>query len=659
MCPTAWSSSSARSRAPGPSATTRAWSTRPTPACSWPASMPSWPRWPPGPRSRVAAVDLLGPDLRHRGARGLERHRQAVPHRCLHPPAVRGAGRPHARRHGRRLRGPLGHLPASSTSAPTSSPTYLRELGVGPDELVGVHCRARHRPPRRRARRATRRAARTCPLDPTYPHDRLEHMIHDSGCRVDRHRVGDPASRCPCRRGPPPSPSSCSTPTTVALDAPARRPARVADAPSEHLAYCIYTSGSTGLPKGVLVEHRNVVNFFAGMDERVAPRACRPRGSPSRACRSTSRCSSCSTRSPAASRVVVYRDRDRGDDVRRRRPSAPSSTRHLPMDFSLFYFSGDEAESSGSDKYRLLLDGARFADAHGFRAVWTPERHFHAFGGLYPQPAVTGAAVAAITERVGIRAGSVVMPLHHPIRVAEAWSIVDNLSNGRVGISIASGWQPNDFVLMPENFADAKEVMFDGIERRASACGAARRSTFAGPTASPVDGRAPCRARCSPSCRSGSRPPATPRPTSRPAGSAPTCSPTCSASRSSSSAPKIAAYREARAEAGFDPDAGHRHADAAHLRRRRRGRGARDRARAAEGVPRHVVLAPQGVRLGVPGLPAARPASTPDDGLADDDFENLSTEELDAVLEFAFVRYYETSGLFGTPDALPRRWSTG
>jgi natural product biosynthesis luciferase-like monooxygenase protein len=57
-----------------------------------------------------------------------------------------------------------------------------------------------------------------------------------------------------------------------------------------------------------------------------------------------------------------------------------------------------------------------------------------------------------------------VLPLHHPIRVAEEWSVVDNLSNGRVGIAFASGWQPNDFVLRPENFAHSKEVMFREIE---------------------------------------------------------------------------------------------------------------------------------------------------------------------------------------------------
>ena len=96
--------------------------------------------------------------------------------------------------------------------------------------------------------------------------------------------------------------------------------------------------------------------------------------------------------------------------------------------------------------------------------MWTPERHFHAFGGLYPNPAVTSAALASITQSIGLRAGSCVSPLHHPIRIAEEWSVVDNISGGRVGISFASGWQPNDFVLQPEHYADRQDTMFRGIE---------------------------------------------------------------------------------------------------------------------------------------------------------------------------------------------------
>lgn len=131
------------------------------------------------------------------------------------------------------------------------------------------------------------------------------------------------------------------------------------------------------------------------------------------------------------------------------------------MDFSLFFFADS---APGDNGYDLLLESARFADAIGLTAVWTPERHFHSFGGRYPNPAVLGAALAAVTTRVGIRAGSVVAPLHNPIRIAEEWAAVDNLSGGRVGVSFASGWHATDFVLRPETFRDRKNVMVDAVE---------------------------------------------------------------------------------------------------------------------------------------------------------------------------------------------------
>lgn len=130
------------------------------------------------------------------------------------------------------------------------------------------------------------------------------------------------------------------------------------------------------------------------------------------------------------------------------------------MEFSLFYFGNDEGST---DPYRLLLAGAEFADEAGFTAVWTPERHFHRFGGLFPNPSVTGAAVAARTRRVAVRAGSVVAPLHHPIRIAEEWSVVDQISGGRVGISLASGWQAEDFALRPEAYPRRRDAVVETV----------------------------------------------------------------------------------------------------------------------------------------------------------------------------------------------------
>jgi natural product biosynthesis luciferase-like monooxygenase protein len=153
----------------------------------------------------------------------------------------------------------------------------------------------------------------------------------------------------------------------------------------------------------------------------------------------------------------------------------PARRRQRPLQLSLSYFANDEDELAGDGwpggetpaeggKYRLLLAGARLADRSGLAAVWTPERHFHSFGGLYPSPTATNAALAAATSRIGIRAGSVVLPLHDPIRVAEDWAVIDNLSGGRVGVSFASGWHPDDFVLAPDQFPDRRELLRAGLD---------------------------------------------------------------------------------------------------------------------------------------------------------------------------------------------------
>ncbi len=59
-----------------------------------------------------------------------------------------------------------------------------------------------------------------------------------------------------------------------------------------------------------------------------------------------------------------------------------------------------------------------------------------------------------------------VLPLHDPIRVAEEWSVVDNLSGGRAGVSFASGWHADDFAIAPDPavYGRRKEAMFEAIE---------------------------------------------------------------------------------------------------------------------------------------------------------------------------------------------------
>ncbi|MCR3730950.1 natural product biosynthesis luciferase-like monooxygenase protein [Streptomyces umbrinus] len=152
----------------------------------------------------------------------------------------------------------------------------------------------------------------------------------------------------------------------------------------------------------------------------------------------------------------------------RSRPQSKATRPRPSADFGLYFF-GDYPDEGGeadgrpsaprpSDAYDQIMETARFADERGFSSLWVPERHFHSFGGLFPNPSVLAAALARETSRIRLNAGSVVLPLHDPVRIAEEWSVVDNLSGGRVGIGCATGWHAQDFALHPDRFARRKEI---------------------------------------------------------------------------------------------------------------------------------------------------------------------------------------------------------
>ncbi|MET0343805.1 MAG: MupA/Atu3671 family FMN-dependent luciferase-like monooxygenase [Polyangiales bacterium] len=295
------------------------------------------------------------------------------------------------------------------------------------------------------------------PLDPVYPRDRLAMMLEDSKAPVlvtQRHL----AARLPAHGAKVLLVDDASA-LPDGSDALENLPGA---ATPENLAYVIFTSGSTGRPKGVMIEHRNVSNFFTGMDASLEHQ----KAGVWLAVTSISFDISVLELFWTLARgfeVVVQEESDKTSLSRERGAGAVTAS-SKPMGFGLFYFAADSGSAGQGGAYRLLTEGAKFADAHGFTAVWTPERHFHAFGGLYPNPAVTTAALATITKNVHLRAGSVVLPLHHPLRVAEDWAVIDHLSGGRVGLSFASGWHVNDFAFAPENYERRREVMLEYID---------------------------------------------------------------------------------------------------------------------------------------------------------------------------------------------------
>lgn len=332
----------------------------------------------------------------------------------------------------------------------------LRAQGIGPDKLVGI-CIERS-VEMMVALLATHQAGGAyVPLDPKYPKERIAYMLQDSEASVLLTQL----SLLP-KLPPHHAVVLCVDAPEPANGVPPEETLPAAGTQPDHLAYVLYTSGSTGNPKGVMVTHRNVVNFFTGMDEALGHQPGAGQGvwlAVTSISFDISVLELFWTLTRGFKVVVLADDAKLPGYTATPKPAAPA---RRALDFSLFYFASEDGASG--DAYRLLIEGAKFADQNGFKAVWTPERHFHSFGGLYPNPSVVSAAIAAVTERIQIRAGSVVSPLHHPARIAEEWSVVDNLSRGRVGISFANGWHDRDFTLAPANFADRRAIMKQNID---------------------------------------------------------------------------------------------------------------------------------------------------------------------------------------------------
>jgi probable F420-dependent oxidoreductase len=91
-----------------------------------------------------------------------------------------------------------------------------------------------------------------------------------------------------------------------------------------------------------------------------------------------------------------------------------------------------------------VIAEAQLAEANGFDSCFFGEHHQDADGFL-PSPLIVASAVAARTTRLRVGTSVILLPLHHPVHVAEDVITLDLVSKGRVTLGVGIGYQPADF----------------------------------------------------------------------------------------------------------------------------------------------------------------------------------------------------------------------
>lgn len=118
---------------------------------------------------------------------------------------------------------------------------------------------------------------------------------------------------------------------------------------------------------------------------------------------------------------------------------------------------------SSHDAIDHSMWAARYADEAGFDYIWTTEHHFteNVHTGA---PSAILAYFAGVTERAKLGYGVAIVPLHHPLRLAEELAWVDNLSKGRLVVGISPGWAAYEFELFGVPHEERRERLDEAFD---------------------------------------------------------------------------------------------------------------------------------------------------------------------------------------------------
>jgi alkanesulfonate monooxygenase SsuD/methylene tetrahydromethanopterin reductase-like flavin-dependent oxidoreductase (luciferase family) len=123
----------------------------------------------------------------------------------------------------------------------------------------------------------------------------------------------------------------------------------------------------------------------------------------------------------------------------------------------------EDAQAAPDAFFREKVTLAEWVEELGFDGFFVAEHHFHPYG-LVPDPAVLLAAVAMRTERIALGPAVANLPFHNPVRVAEQYCLVDQLSKGRLTFGVGSGYLQHEFEGFSMSPANKRQRFDEALE---------------------------------------------------------------------------------------------------------------------------------------------------------------------------------------------------
>ena len=133
------------------------------------------------------------------------------------------------------------------------------------------------------------------------------------------------------------------------------------------------------------------------------------------------------------------------------------------MDFGIFLLLQSPTAKSHQEIFSRGTDLAKTADKLGFESVWCAEHHFSTYGYL-SRPLMFASHLATQTEKIRVGSAVVVLPLHHPLIVAEEIATADLLSNGRLDIGLGRGYQVYEFERLGMKLEESRERFEEAVD---------------------------------------------------------------------------------------------------------------------------------------------------------------------------------------------------